>query len=176
MTGYLPTTSHWGAYGVRPGPAGGIEIAPHPDDPAPAPMLGNIPGSLRHPARVAQPAVRRGWLEHGPGPARTRGQEEFVEVGWDRALDLVAAEIRRVRAGHGNRRSSAARTAGPAPGGFTTPRVSCTGCSTWRVVTPLPGTAIARAPRKWYCRTSSAPPGASWTAARRGPRSPRTPS
>jgi biotin/methionine sulfoxide reductase len=99
---YLPTTSHWGAFGVRPGPDGGIEVAAHPGDPAPAPMLGNVAGSLRHPTRVARPAVRRGWLEHGPGPSGQRGQEEFVEVSWDRALDLVAAELRRVRAAHGS--------------------------------------------------------------------------
>jgi len=101
-SGYRPTTSHWGAFGARPGPDGGIEVAPHPDDPAPAPMLGNVPGSLRHPTRVARPAVRRGWLERGPGPSAARGQEEFVEVSWDRALDLVAGELRRVRAAHGS--------------------------------------------------------------------------
>lgn len=102
MTGLRPTTSHWGAYGVRVGPDGGITVVPHPDDPAPSPLLGNVPGGLRHPTRVARPAVRRGWLEHGPGPAGTRGREEFVELDWDEALDLVAAELDRVRREHGN--------------------------------------------------------------------------
>jgi biotin/methionine sulfoxide reductase len=102
MTRYSPTTSHWGAFGVRAGPDGGIEVAPHPGDPAPAPLLGNVPGALRHPTRVARPAVRSGWLEHGPGPSPRRGAEEFVEVSWDTALDLVAGELDRVRAAHGN--------------------------------------------------------------------------
>ncbi|WP_322761899.1 hypothetical protein [Frankia sp. Cr2] len=76
----FPTTSHWGAYGVRVGADGGITVVPHPDDPAPSPLLANIPGALRHPTRVARPAVRRGWLEGGPGPADGRGREEFVEL------------------------------------------------------------------------------------------------
>ena len=43
--------------------------------------------------RVRRPAVRKSWLEHGPGafPER-RGAEPFVEIPWDEALDLVAGE------------------------------------------------------------------------------------
>ena len=98
----LPTTSHWGAYQVRSGPDGEIVVTPHPDDPAPSPLLGNIAGALRHATRVRRPAVRRGWLEHGPGPSDRRGHDPFCEVSWDKALDLVAAELTRVRGAHGN--------------------------------------------------------------------------
>ena len=83
-------------------PDGEIVVTPHPDDPAPSPLLGNIPGALRHATRVRRPAVRRGWLEHGPGPSDRRGQDPFCEVSWDKALDLVAAELARVRGAHGN--------------------------------------------------------------------------
>ncbi|MFF2521258.1 molybdopterin-dependent oxidoreductase [Streptomyces liangshanensis] len=106
--GALPTTSHWGAYSVRPGagarggaPHGDLGIRPHPADPSPSPLLRNIDGALRHPTRVRRPAVRRGWLEHGPGPTDRRGREPFVEIGWDEALDLTAAELARVRDEHG---------------------------------------------------------------------------
>jgi biotin/methionine sulfoxide reductase len=95
------STSHWGAFRVRAEPDG-IVVTPHPDDPAPSPLLGNIPGGLRHATRVARPAVRRGWLEHGPGPSDRRGRDPFVEVSWDEALDLVAAELVRVRESSGN--------------------------------------------------------------------------
>ena len=37
--------------------------------------------------------IRRGWLEHGPGPDRQRGRDEFVAVSWPRALDLAAGGI-----------------------------------------------------------------------------------
>ena len=98
----VPTTSHWGAFGVRARPGGDIEVTAHPDDPAPSPLLGNVPGGLRHATRVARPAIRRGWLEHGPGPSDRRGRDPFVEVEWGVALDLLAAELARVRgsAGH----------------------------------------------------------------------------
>jgi len=52
--------------------------------------------------RVKRPAVRRGWLEHGPGATDARGHEPFVEVGWDKALDLIAVELGRVRDRYGN--------------------------------------------------------------------------
>lgn len=100
--GTSPTTSHWGAFGVRRTAGGGVETVPHPADPSPSPLLGGVAGSLRHATRVRRPAVRRGWLEHGPGPSAARGAEPFVEVGWDEALDLLAAELSRVRREHGN--------------------------------------------------------------------------
>lgn len=96
------TTSHWGAFRVRSHAGGDLEVVPHPADPAPSPLLGNVVSALRHPARVAAPAVRRSWLEHSPGPRTRSADEEFVEVGWDTALDLVAGELDRVRAVHGN--------------------------------------------------------------------------
>jgi biotin/methionine sulfoxide reductase len=98
----IPTTSHWGAYRVRPDANGDITVLPHPADPAPSPLLGNVADALRHETRVRRPAVRRGWLEGGPGPSDRRGGEPFVEVSWDEALDLLAAELARVRAQHGN--------------------------------------------------------------------------
>ena len=102
MTGYRPSTSHWGAFAARAGVAGEVEVIPHPADPAPSPLLGNIPGGLRHPTRVARPAVRRGWLEDGAGATSRRGSDPFVEVSWDTAEELLAAELLRVRAEHGN--------------------------------------------------------------------------
>jgi len=106
----VPTTSHWGAYLVRPdgtADGGGITVLPHPADPAPSPLLGNVAGALHHPTRVRRPAVRRGWLERAvrgldPEPSDRRGAEPFVELEWDEALDLLAAELLRVREQHGN--------------------------------------------------------------------------
>jgi len=54
-------------------------------------------------SRVQRPAIRESWYRDGPGsnPDR-RGQEAFVEVEWDVALDLLAAELDRVRSEYGN--------------------------------------------------------------------------
>jgi biotin/methionine sulfoxide reductase len=64
--------------------------------------LSAIPEIVHSPLRIGAPAVRESVFCHGPGAApERRGRERFVEVGWDRALRLVAAEIARVRDDHG---------------------------------------------------------------------------
>ena len=93
-------SSHWGAFRAALN-GEELRIAPHPDDPAPSPLLENFTAALRHRARVTAPMVRQGWLERGPGAASARGRETFVEVSWEKASDLVATELRRVYAEHG---------------------------------------------------------------------------
>src|SRR5262249_14765762 len=85
----VPHSCHWGAFSVRKQDSG-IEIVPHPRDSDPSSLLGNIPASVAHPARIARPMIRRGWLENGPGPDHRRGRDEFVAVSWPRAIDLAA--------------------------------------------------------------------------------------
>ncbi|GAA4616089.1 molybdopterin-dependent oxidoreductase [Saccharopolyspora hordei] len=99
---WLPSSSHWGAFRATTDADGTLHVAPHPADPAPSPLLDNLPDTVRHRTRVRRPAIRRGWLEGGPGPTDRRGTEEFVEVSWDTALDLVAEELDRTRREHGN--------------------------------------------------------------------------
>jgi len=95
------TAAHWGCYTFEPS---GEATALHPveDDPKPSDIGdGWLSGAFDPGVRVRQPAVRRGWLE-----ARDRkrtGDDPFVEVSWDTALDLVADELKRVRATHGNK-------------------------------------------------------------------------
>ncbi len=98
----LPHMSHWGAFRVTVEDDAIVSVEGHPDDPAPSPLLGNFVEGARSEARVMRPAVRRGWLERGPGPDDRRGADEFVEVEWGEALDLVAGELQRVRAEQGN--------------------------------------------------------------------------
>nr|WP_314073658.1 molybdopterin guanine dinucleotide-containing S/N-oxide reductase [uncultured Roseococcus sp.] len=97
---FLPHSSHWGNFTAR-WHEGRLELRPHPGDPDPSPILGNMAAALRHPARIARPMVRRGWLERGPGPDARRGSEEFVPMEWDQVLDLLAGELRRVKEAHG---------------------------------------------------------------------------
>jgi biotin/methionine sulfoxide reductase len=98
----LPHSAHWGAFRVLLRD-GDVEIVPHPSDPDPSPLLGNIPAAVAHRARIARPMARRGWLKHGPGSGPGRGSDEFVALSWSQALDLAAAELRRVYATYGPR-------------------------------------------------------------------------
>ena len=95
----IPHASHWGAFNaiVRDGRV--IDALPIANDPDPSPMLAAIPGMVHGAARVAQPMVREGWLKNRD---RNRGADRFVAVSWDEALDLVAGELKRVKADHGN--------------------------------------------------------------------------
>jgi biotin/methionine sulfoxide reductase len=74
-------------------------------------MLAAIPDLMDPKVRIDRPYVREGWLKAQRGaPGQSglknardrRGAERFVAVDWDTALDLVAGEIRRVIAAHGN--------------------------------------------------------------------------
>jgi biotin/methionine sulfoxide reductase len=78
---------------------GVLQIVPHASDPAPARLLRNIPASINHRSRIARPLIRRGWLEDGPGPDERRGRDDYVELEWDEALDIAAAELQRLGAG-----------------------------------------------------------------------------
>ena len=101
MTEY--TAAHWGVYAVDRSGAD-VVLRPLPEDPDPSPIGLHMLEAARSPLRIARPAVRRGWLEGGPGAAGGgRGRDEFVEVSWDHAVALVAAELQRVIAAHGNR-------------------------------------------------------------------------
>ncbi|SCX15610.1 molybdopterin guanine dinucleotide-containing S/N-oxide reductase [Mycolicibacterium fluoranthenivorans] len=94
--------SHWGAFTAELSAGDISAVTPIATDTDPSPLLANLRGSLRHRARVAGPAVRRGWLDDGPGPSGARGADEFVAVTWDELTELLADELRRVIDSHGN--------------------------------------------------------------------------
>ncbi len=74
-------------------------------DPDPSPLIDGIADAVHSPTRVSSPIVHAGWLVDGKASGKGRGREPFVPVGWERALDLVAGELARVRL-EGNKRSA----------------------------------------------------------------------
>ncbi len=96
------TNSHWGAFLAETEGDRLVGVIPFPGDPFPTPMISNFPALVHDRARVAHPAVRKGWLEQGPGATERRGAEPFVRVSWQHALDLVAGELNRVKETYGN--------------------------------------------------------------------------
>lgn len=97
------TTSHWGAFKVITEGDRIVDTAVFEADPNPSTIPKSIPQAVHHKTRVARPAIRKGWLEGGSDRARhLRGQDEFVELPWDEALDIAAAELDRVRSEHSN--------------------------------------------------------------------------
>jgi biotin/methionine sulfoxide reductase len=93
--------SHWGAFEAEVSDGEVVAVRPFAADTDPSPLLGNIVGSLRHRSRIAQPMIRAGWLDRGPGPDGRRGAEPFVPVSWPTAIDLLSRELRRVYDAHG---------------------------------------------------------------------------
>ena len=99
----VPTVTHWGAYDVELDQGRIVAMHPYAGDRDPSPMGAGMVDAFDDACRIHEPMVRKGWLEHGPRAGDAgRGEEPFVAVSWDRALDLLAGEIARVRADHGN--------------------------------------------------------------------------
>jgi biotin/methionine sulfoxide reductase len=92
--------THWGAFEAVSDGERLTEVRPWRGDPEPMPLIGNVASAQHHPARIAVPHARKGWLDHGPG-APGRGDDPFVPVTWDMVLDLLAGELRRVYRDHG---------------------------------------------------------------------------
>ena len=97
------TATHWGVYEVevQDGLIAGVYSIS--EDPVPASAMYTLKDAASHSSRIDQPYVRKGWLETPEGRAvERRGDDQFVAVGWDEALDLAAGELKRVIEVHGN--------------------------------------------------------------------------
>ena len=93
--------THFGTFEVDTHDGEVVAVRGHRLDPDPSPLGAALIDRNRQ--RVQLPSIRRSWLEGGPGTAsHRRGLDPFVEVQWDEALDLVAAELIRVRDQHGH--------------------------------------------------------------------------
>ncbi len=97
------TAHHWGAGLAQVDNGKLVRVDAHPLDPAPSRINENIAAGVQSRARVSRPSVRKSYLESGPGSNNhLRGEEPFIEVDYNTALDLLAAELQRVKREFGN--------------------------------------------------------------------------
>nr|WP_314424148.1 trimethylamine-N-oxide reductase TorA [uncultured Erwinia sp.] len=96
------TSAHWGAFEAIVEKGKMVGVQPVQDDPAPNELIEMAPWQVHAANRITSPVVRKSWLEHGPG-SRTdlRGRDEWVKVSWDKAIQLVSDEIRRLQSEYG---------------------------------------------------------------------------
>ena len=95
--------SHWGAFTAVVENGRLVNIEPASRDADPSPILRGMPDAVYHSVRVARPSIRKSWLAKGyKAGGEGRGAEPFVEVPWDEALDIVAAELKRIKKAYGN--------------------------------------------------------------------------
>ncbi len=100
--GVFTNASHWGAFKATVKDGKWVATTPWENDPMPSHQLEGVMDVAFSPTRIKYPMVRRAFLEKGKDADRTtRGQDDFVRVSWDEALDLVMSEIKRVEEEHG---------------------------------------------------------------------------
>ncbi len=94
------TATQWGVYDVIVEEGQIVEVKGIAEDPYPSDIGKSLLDGVQHDARIRRPAVRRGWLERRD--RKLRGEDAFIDLPWDEALDLAAGELARVVAEHGN--------------------------------------------------------------------------
>ena len=96
------TSSHWGAFEVKVEDGKLISTQPFQHDANPNDISNLIPKAVYHKTRVKNPFIRKGWLNGDTHRNRSiGGEDEFVEVSWDEALNYASDEIDRVRKTYG---------------------------------------------------------------------------
>ena len=94
--------SHWGAFRARIYAGKVQEIKHFEADKNPTDMLKGIKGILYSPSRIRYPMVRYDWyLKRQKSNTTLRGNNRFIRVTWDEALDLFHQELERIQTQYG---------------------------------------------------------------------------
>ncbi|MFV0321625.1 MAG: trimethylamine-N-oxide reductase TorA [Alphaproteobacteria bacterium] len=127
--GVFMNASHWGAFKATVKDGKWVGIRAWENDPMPSHQLEGVLDVVYSPSRIKYPMVRRAFLEKGKDADRsTRGQDDFVRVSWDEALDLVAAEVTRVQNEYGPKGLFAGSYGWKSPGKLHNCRVLLSRC------------------------------------------------
>lgn len=68
-----------------------MAVKPVPQDKNPSRIGQSLPDAVTSQTRIRRPAVRAGYLQHGPASREGRGKEPFVEVSWEVATGPAGA-------------------------------------------------------------------------------------
>ena len=96
------TAAHWGAFEALTENEKMVGVRAVQDDPAANELIEMAPYQVHASNRITAPMVRQSWLENGPGSRPDlRGRDRWVKVSWNKAIELVSDQIRRLQKEHG---------------------------------------------------------------------------
>ncbi|MBJ9288568.1 trimethylamine-N-oxide reductase TorA [Citrobacter freundii] len=99
----IQSGSHYGAFEAKVVNGEWTETRPFKHDKYPCDMLNAVREVVYNPSRVRYPMVRLDWLLKREKSDRSqRGDNRFVRVSWDQALDLFYEELERVQKTYGS--------------------------------------------------------------------------
>lgn len=93
-TEMIPHATHFGPFIAKVEDGVIKDIIPQKTDANPSIMVKGMIDRVYSDTRVKYPCVRKSFLEGKKNNKEKRGQEEFVRVSWDVALDLVAKKLK----------------------------------------------------------------------------------
>src|SRR5687767_11611642 len=97
------TATHWGNFNIETEAGRIVGVRGTTIDEAPSAIGQSLLDAQDQDARIPQPMVREGYLEHRrKSDGSRRGIDPFVPVSWKDALDLAAEALAGVKAEHGN--------------------------------------------------------------------------
>ena len=102
ITTWKISGAHWGAFRAKVVADRVVEIKPFEHDKYPTPILDGTLDIIYSASRVRYPMVRLDWYKkrHQSNTAE-RGDNRFIRVSWDEALDLLYSELERVQKDYG---------------------------------------------------------------------------
>lgn len=90
----VPHASHFGAFYAHVQDGKIVDISPHESDKRPGAFTKALVDRNYSDSRIKHPYVRKSYLEGKKNNRQMRGNDEFIQVSWDKALDLVAEKIK----------------------------------------------------------------------------------
>lgn len=98
LTEWRISGAHWGAFRAKVVANRLVEVEPFEFDRYPTRILDAVPGIIYSPARVRYPLVRLDWYKHRHNSDTSqRGDNRFIRVSWDEALDLIYESLERIQ-------------------------------------------------------------------------------